>query len=572
MHDEKYYAFISYSRRDFAKASILHKRLEAFKYPQGLSPDRRPPDRKFVRNIFIDRRNLECTDESFHEGLKEALRTSRYLIVLCSSNSAKPNTDGSHYVNDEIQYFLKTHDNDVSLIVPVLLDGKIENLPPAINTRVFIDRNNPNWGDGEGEQDEVIAHILNYLLGVDITKIRARLNSQRIAVMRWGMLAGLVLAAIFSAVAVTMVKLKRDADSQRKIAEDRKTRIEAQIVEINSKSEEILRQKSCAEENALRAEHQREIAEEALDFMLETFNMADPTHLGRNDATVADVLKNRVDDIGKLEPWDLRASVSTSIGSLLDNIGDRTDASNLLFAAVSIYEKNNPSSSDFANALYCLGWWYARNRDNVAAYNIANRALKVAEKTDCTDKLKAKIYNALGVYSQNYGKNMYDTASSYYVKALEASNADNDESLLLHAVISINQGYLLRSMKKYNESIASFEHAIQTINSRFGEEHVNVAKALRGVGMVKYDLGDYDGAIEAYEKGLKILKQTVGTKSIYVVEFLRLLGRAYLKVERREDAKHVFSEGFKLAKEFLGPKDSLTIEFERNLHRLANGK
>lgn len=90
MTAERYFAFISCSRKDMRVARFVHRKLESFRYPAGIDHERRPQNRKFVRDVFIDLKCLASTQENFRVGIREAVRTSRYLIVICSRHSSTP--------------------------------------------------------------------------------------------------------------------------------------------------------------------------------------------------------------------------------------------------------------------------------------------------------------------------------------------------------------------------------------------------------------------------------------------------------------------------------------------------
>ena len=128
------FAFISYSRKDKTVANWLHTKLEKYPYPQDLvSTEFRPPHPRFVRRVFIDTKDLAVTDDSFTYDIKKNLEAARYLIVLCSENSVQ-----SHYVNKEVEYFLKTHQNDTSLILPVFIDSVDRNIPMSLLSQVGL--------------------------------------------------------------------------------------------------------------------------------------------------------------------------------------------------------------------------------------------------------------------------------------------------------------------------------------------------------------------------------------------------------------------------------------------------
>ena len=80
-------AFISYSRKDKSVAHWLHSKLEKYPYPKvSISIENRPPDKKYLRPIFIDVKDLSVDEHPFSEKIKAALRDSRFLILICSKH------------------------------------------------------------------------------------------------------------------------------------------------------------------------------------------------------------------------------------------------------------------------------------------------------------------------------------------------------------------------------------------------------------------------------------------------------------------------------------------------------
>jgi len=137
MSDQRfeYYAFISYSHKDEKWAQWLHHRLEAYKLPNTVRRELGDNVPKPPYKVFRDVTDLGVGD--LKENLGQELVDSRYLIVICSPNSAQPNAEGKHWVNDEIKKFIDLGRKDQ--IVPFIVGGKAyapdaaqECLPPAI--------------------------------------------------------------------------------------------------------------------------------------------------------------------------------------------------------------------------------------------------------------------------------------------------------------------------------------------------------------------------------------------------------------------------------------------------------
>lgn len=175
MENRKPFAFISYSRKDVKVATDIRERLDKYVYsPSLVKPEFRPEDKKYVRPIFQDLTDLHTRKENFWDDLKEKVKDSRYLIVICSSNSAQSNP-----VAEGVEYFLETHNNDTSLIIPVFIDDIVP-MPKAkvINDIVKV-RNCPIYitsRDKEGHMGRKYCfyHLLEYLLHVDFYKLYNR--------------------------------------------------------------------------------------------------------------------------------------------------------------------------------------------------------------------------------------------------------------------------------------------------------------------------------------------------------------------------------------------------------------
>lgn len=177
MNNRKYFAFISYKRKgvDEKVANWIDSKLEKYPYPKEyVSEENRPEDDTMIRKIFIDTKELPVTEEKFEDKIKEAIKNSRYLILVCSDMSAE-----SVYVNSEVEYFLQTHNNEVDKILPVFIDTVDEkNLPEVLRNKNILNRNCPIYKSSLETDNEVnlycFYHIVAFLLKVDFNIIYDR--------------------------------------------------------------------------------------------------------------------------------------------------------------------------------------------------------------------------------------------------------------------------------------------------------------------------------------------------------------------------------------------------------------
>ena len=223
----KYRAFISYSHRDDAWAKWLHSGLEHYRIDKDLVGQETPagPVPRSLRPIFRDRDEFSA-GHSLNEQSVAALAASEFLIVLCSPNAAR-----SPYVNEEIRCFKamgRTH-----RVIALIVDGepgdpKRDCFPPALRFKIDADgkitdeREEPIAADvrpqGDGKHialQKMVAGLLG--LGLDQIVRRAE-RAQRRKLRNWvGALS--LLVVIFAGLAVWAEINRRDAVTQRLLAE-----------------------------------------------------------------------------------------------------------------------------------------------------------------------------------------------------------------------------------------------------------------------------------------------------------------------------------------------------------------
>jgi outer membrane protein assembly factor BamB len=184
----KYWAFISYSHVDRKWGDWLHRGLETYRPPRGLigKPGRDGVVRRKNSPIFRDREELPSS-ASLSDNINNALRESRYLIVICSPHAAV-----SRWVNEEIVYFksLAREDRVLCLIVegePNATDkpesGGLECFPPGVRFRVDAEgqltgqRTEPIAADarkqGDGKRNAKLK-LAAGLLGVNYNDLKQR--------------------------------------------------------------------------------------------------------------------------------------------------------------------------------------------------------------------------------------------------------------------------------------------------------------------------------------------------------------------------------------------------------------
>lgn len=244
------FAFISYSRRDTAAADFIQSALENFRYPKdSIAEEHHPANATFVRDIFVDRTTLPADAGAFKEGLRKYLKASRYLIVICSPNSAREKAGNEHFVNWEIETFLELHNRDTSRVIPVILAGEPDLsaescLPLPVRTAEFTSRNLPDmrvlpgqatgWFRRRRQWFSAVVTLLSYVFHVERSIIYDRFAAEK-ARLRQKIWAAVALALVIIAALTAWFLVERNrawAETERNRAlaateRDRKLDMEA---------------------------------------------------------------------------------------------------------------------------------------------------------------------------------------------------------------------------------------------------------------------------------------------------------------------------------------------------------
>jgi WD40 repeat protein len=184
----KYWAFISYSHHDRHWGEWLHRSIETYRVPRKLvgqaSPVGKIPRR--LAPIFRDCAELPAA-ANLGARLEEALRSSRYLVVVCSPSAA-----ASPWVNEEIRTFKAANGEDGVLCL--IVDGEpnginrpeskeLECLPEALRSHAGAARDlsrarsEPLAADVRSGHDSKITaklRLIAGLIGVSFDELRQR--------------------------------------------------------------------------------------------------------------------------------------------------------------------------------------------------------------------------------------------------------------------------------------------------------------------------------------------------------------------------------------------------------------
>lgn len=245
MSGPRYSAFISYSHADERRARWLQRSIERYRVPSRLRGSEgaygRVPDT--LRPVFRDREELASASD-LGETIRQRLRDSRFLIVICSPAAAR-----SRWVAEEILEFKRAGGS--GRVLSLIVDGE----PNSDDERECFPEPLKFALDESGElssvRNEAIAadlrpgkdgmylarlKILAGLLGVDLDALRQREQQRRFRVLTAVTLASLAGMALTGWLAWSAMIARDDAQRRQAQAEGL---VEFMLTDLHAELQEV---------------------------------------------------------------------------------------------------------------------------------------------------------------------------------------------------------------------------------------------------------------------------------------------------------------------------------------------
>ncbi|MDR0433429.1 MAG: TIR domain-containing protein [Gracilibacteraceae bacterium] len=212
----RYAAFISYRHnpRDSAVAERLIKELETFTIPSGAL--REKTGKKKLGRLFRDQNELPLAGD-LEETLKEALRHSEWLIILCCPEFAE-----SRYCMRELTYFIECR--GIDHVIPVITEGEPVDVIPAEIMPLDAEgiAKEPLAmvvsGSGAGERLKKLRHeklrLAARMLNVNYDDLYRRFHRRKMRLLLSAAATALTIVSLFAAGAVyaaTQIEKQRTA-------------------------------------------------------------------------------------------------------------------------------------------------------------------------------------------------------------------------------------------------------------------------------------------------------------------------------------------------------------------------
>ncbi|MBT8068775.1 MAG: tetratricopeptide repeat protein [Gammaproteobacteria bacterium] len=514
----QYSAFISYTHADKRWARWLHKSLESYSVPGSVDTTKSPlhlKGRKLGR-FFLDEAELGSSSD-LSQSIIDALKASSALIVICSPAAA-----ASAWVDEEIRTYRSIHGR--GRIFCLIVDGypaaAATNLDPALECfpSALLEGTEPLAADvrgGRSQKGEARDRLVAGLLQVGFDDLRQRELARRNQRLLVTSVASIGVAAVAIGLMVFAVNARNEAERQREAAEIASAR-----------------------------------SEQMLEFVLESFQSADPYKANGLEITAEEILHRslaRIEEELSGEE-DVRRTMREAMALVYHRLGEYRTAASLLRKNLGEFDELADArelarhSGFLASSLIELG-------EYEEAESLIRRELQFHRDNPGLESGLGGTLNDLGRVLKDIGR--LDEAAKYLSEAIEVLERTRPDALALMIAYN-NMGVTLQRKGELAAAAPYFEKTLALREKRYGPEHPFTARAENNIGTLMYSLGRTEEAKHFYETALVKRKKVFGEEHAEVAESLYNVGLVYGELEQTNVALDYLNQALRMDIDQLG--------------------
>ncbi|MFN7940255.1 MAG: tetratricopeptide repeat protein [Thermoanaerobaculia bacterium] len=311
---------------------------------------------------------------------------------------------------------------------------------------------------------------------------------------------------------------------------------------------------------AERANREAAAARQVTDFMVQLFEVSDPSEARGNAITAREVLDRGAERIEKElggQPV-VQAKLMDAIGTVYVQLGLLAPGSRLLAKAYDLRSKTlGADDPDTVDSVEDLAWVAEKKGDVQAALGYDQRALAFHRRRGAPGEEKvAKLLDDIGWNYVEQAK--FDDAVASIQEGLAIRERrfgpESEEvggSLETLAYVHFQRG-------EYRQAVDLLRRVLAIDEKAHGKDSLQVASAANNLAVQLRETGDYDGARQLYERSLAIQSKALGPDHADLATLYNNLGTVWQDKGDLAHGEEYFRKALELRRRVLGDRHPLT--------------
>jgi serine/threonine protein kinase/tetratricopeptide (TPR) repeat protein len=302
------------------------------------------------------------------------------------------------------------------------------------------------------------------------------------------------------------------------------------------------------------AKEEAETAQRVSDFLVDLFEVSDPSEAKGNSVTAREIMDKGAEKIEKelLEQPRIQSRLMETMGRVYRNLGLYSMAAPILEKSLALKRQAyGEEHLEVAAGLHTLAVLYDTQGKYQEAESFFRQSLAIKEKIFGRDHPEvARSLNSIAVVNWNQGK--YAEAEPLFQRSLaikeKALGPDDPEV----GNTLTNLGVLYHLQGKFEEAEPLFKRALAISEKELGEDHPDVAAGLNNLGSLYEDMEKPEEAEPLYERALAIWEKSLGPEHSDVGIALHNLANLYRNQGKYAEAEPYYERSEAIFKKALG--------------------
>ena len=314
----------------------------------------------------------------------------------------------------------------------------------------------------------------------------------------------------------------------------------------------LLHERDNTQLAAERADRLRVESQEVTDFLIELFEIADPSTTSGETVTALELLNrgtSRIDTELEGQPL-VRGRLLQTMATIHRHLGLYDEAGELYNEVIALREEQDVPAAELAESLEGLGRARGRQARFEEAEALLLRALQIREVALGGDD--PSLVHSLQPLALVLGElNRTEEGVVLLERAVKLLETQDEAPRMLAVTLdslglmSVKLGEIEKAGRLHDRSIALFEEVL-------GTDHHNLAGPLTHRGSVYSMLGQYEESLPFFERSHAIQVATFGPDHIDTTTGLNNLAIAYMELHRYEEARRALEHCLAVAERVHG--------------------